>query len=188
MASYPKNRLSIADFYDFAQRPENAQRHLELIDGEVVDVPSNILASTIAIRIATLITMWLMQSNSDGNVSGADGGYVIEGHVFVPDVAFYRDFPKAKGFSQTPPLLAVEVISDPGSHSEQAELRRKLSIYRNADVVVWVVDFEAKQIEVHFPDNRIEIYDESMMMPGGDILPGFELAVKDVFPEEPSDD
>jgi len=27
-----------------------------------------------------------------------------------------------------------------------------------------------------------------MMMPGGDILPGFELAVKDVFPEEPSDD
>ena len=40
MASYPKNRLSIADFYEVAQRPENAQRHLEFIDGEVVDVPS----------------------------------------------------------------------------------------------------------------------------------------------------
>lgn len=185
MASYPKNRLSIADFYDFAQRPENAQRHLELIDGEVVDVPSNILASTIAIRIATLITMWLMQSNSDGNVSGADGGYVIEGHVFAPDVAFYRDIPRAKGFAQTPPLLAVEVISDPGSSTEQSELRRKLSIYRNADVVVWVVDFVAKQIEVHYPDNRIEIYGESMTLLGGDILAGFELAVKDIFPEQP---
>lgn len=185
MASYPKNRLSIADFYEVAQRPENAQRHLEFIDGEVVDVPSGIYASVIAVRVATCIIQWQRDTDQVGYITGAGGGYIIEGHVFAPDLGFLLDFPTSKGFAQTPPLLAVEVISDPGSHSEQAELRRKLSIYRRADVVVWVVDFEAKQIEVHHPDNRIEIFDESMTLLGGDTLPGFEMVVKDVFPEEP---
>lgn len=188
MASIFPQYLSIDDFYEFAQHPEYEGRHLELIGGEVVETSTNTYASVVAVRIATGIMQWQRDLGQRGYVTGAGGGFIVEGNVIAPDVAFTRDFPSATSFAQTPPLLAVEVISDPGSSTEQSELRRKLSIYRNADVVVWVVDFEAKQIEVHFPDNRIEIYGESMTLPGGDILPGFELAVKDVFPEQPQSD
>jgi Uma2 family endonuclease len=182
MALSSRHKTTIADFEAFVNLPENADARFELINGEIIDVPSNPLASVIAMRIVGFIFMFLQKGKADGHVSGEGGGFIIDGQVFAPDVAYMRDLPTNKGFENQPPLLAVEVISDPNNGNEQIDLRRKLAHYRNAGVVAWVVDYIARKVEVHLPDNTVSLYDDTMTIPGGDVLPGFELPVKDIFP------
>lgn len=176
--------MTVEDFYVFANQPGNADRRYELINGEVVEVPSNPYVSVIAARIVGFLSIFLFNNKAKGHISGADGGFIIDGQVFAPDVAYIRDLPTNKGYEQVPPLLAVEVLSDPKSNTEQSDLRRKLGHYRRAGVVVWVVDYVARKIEVHLPDNTVKIYADEDKLTGEDFLPGFELAVKDIFPAE----
>jgi Uma2 family endonuclease len=185
MAVQLKQRTTLAEFEAFVERPENLDKRFEFIDGEIVDVPSNPYVSKIAGWILTALNLFLREHDL-GHVTGADGGYVVNGEIYAPDVAYisYERQPELaqKGYNPTPPELAVEVISDPHNSAEQSNLRRKLAHYRRADVLVWVVDYEARRVEVHTPDNLVQLYDESMTLTGGSILPGFELPVKDVFP------
>ena len=184
MASVSREKTTQAAFEAFVQRPENAEKRFELIDGEIIEVPSNPFVSVIAVRIAAFLSLYLMQSKHEGHVTGEGGGFIIAGQIFAPDVAYMRDLPTSKGYETTPPALAVEVISDPGNNAEQTDLRRKLAHYRRAGVVVWVVDYVARRVEVHLPDNTVTLYDEESTLTGGDVLPGFELAVKDIFPSQ----
>ena len=179
-----KKEVSIAKFQAFVERAENLEKRVELINGEIVEVPSNPFVSVIAARIITFISLYVMQNERAGHISGADGGFIIDGQVFAPDVAYMHELPTNKGFGQQPPLLAVEVISDPQSNTEQTDLRRKLVHYGRANVVVWVVDYVAQQVEVHAPDEHVKLYDATMALTSEAILPGFELPVKDIFPDQ----
>ena len=49
---------------------------------------------------------------------------------------------------------------------------------------VWVVYPETREVEVHAPGQTTQILGIDATLDGGDILPGFSLAVKDVFPEQ----
>lgn len=176
---------TLAAFEAFVRRAENLDKHLEWINGEVVEVPSNPYVSVIASRIITFINMFLMRENGlSGYVSGEGGGFVIEGQVFAPDVAYMASLPTDQGFEPSPPLLAVEVISDPHSNTEQGQLRRKLMYYQRAEVLVWIVDYMARQVEVHTPNESSYILGNDDRLTGGKVLPSFELPVKDIFPEE----
>jgi len=183
-----KKNMTIAEFQAFVERLENADKRFELIDEEITEMPSNPLVSVIAMRIVGFFFIFLQQSKIGGHVSGEGGGFIINGQVFAPDVAYMRDLPTNKGYEQTPPLLAVEVLSDPTSSTEQTDLRRKLWHYKQSGVTTWVVDYLAQQIEVHPPDGPVQLYDNTMTLPGGDILPGFELPVKDIFPQAEQSD
>ncbi|MEO0560561.1 MAG: Uma2 family endonuclease [Chloroflexota bacterium] len=178
-----KKAITVSEFQTFVERDENREGRFELIDGEIVDVPSNPLVSVIAMRIVGFIFMFLQQRKVDGHVSGEGGGFIIDGQVFAPDVAYVRDLPTDKGFEHQPPLLAVEVISDPGNNAEQTDLRRKLAHYMRAGTLVWVVDYVARQVEVHQPGERVVLIGETGKLTAEGILPGFELAVSDIFPQ-----
>jgi len=175
--------VTVSEFQTFIKRPENRERRFELMDGEIVEMPSNPFASVIAIRIAALLSIYLMQSQHEGYVTGEGGGFIINGQVFAPDVAYMRNLPTSKGFGEHPPLLAVEVISDPTSSAEQTDLRRKLVHYRAMGITVWVVDYLTQRVEVHQADGSMQIYDDTMTLVPGDILPDFTLPVKDIFPK-----
>lgn len=176
--------ITIEEFEKFAQRTENTGKRFELVDGEILEVPSNPFVSVIANLISFYIRLFLKNNDLPGHVTGEGGGFIIDGQVLAPDVAFVRDLPTNKGYEQTPPLLAVEVLSDPTSSTEQTDLRRKLAHYRNAGVIAWVVDYIARTVEVHLPDNTVTVYDEQGTLTGGDALPDFQLAVSEIFPDE----
>jgi Uma2 family endonuclease len=184
MAVQLRQHTTLAEFEAFVERPEKLDKRFEFIDGEIVDGPSNPYGSKIAGWILTALNLFL-RDHDLGHVTGAGGGYRVNGEVYAPDVAYIsyeRQSELAqKGTNPTPPELAVEVISDPHNSVEQSNLRRKLAHYRRADVLVWVVDYETRLVEVHTPDNLVHLYDESMILAGSSILPGFELPVKDVF-------
>jgi Uma2 family endonuclease len=188
MVTSVKQKMSAEAFDRFAQRPENAEKILELIAGEVLEVPSNPYVSMIAGLILTALNLYL-RKNPLGQVTGEAGGYRVGGERYAPDVAYisYARQPELarSGYNPNPPDLAVEVISDPESWEEQRQLRIKLSSYQAAGVLVWVVNPEEQLVEVHQAGQFIDFVDIGGTLTGGDVLPGFELAVKDIFPAPP---
>jgi Uma2 family endonuclease len=187
MAVQIKPQMSVTEFDEWAQRPENVERLYEYIGGEVVEVPSNPYVSKIAGRILTMIGVYLM-THDIGHVTGEAGGYMVSGERYAPDVAFisYARQPELaqSGYNPNPPELAVEVVSNSASREEQQMLRRKITGYLGAAVVVWVVDPASRAVEVHRPGAAAQVLDENATLDRENILPGFELPVKDIFPQQ----
>ena len=186
-----RKTMTVTEFEAFINELGNTHTRFELIDQEVVEVPSNPLASEIAVLISFFIRLFLRENNIKGHITGEGGGYIINGHVFAPDVAYLsherQSALHSKGFNPIPPELAVEVISDPSNSAEQTDLRRKLAHYRVAGVVTWVVDHATRHVEVHLPDGSMSVLNETMTLSGGDVLPGFALPVHEIFPANDGD-
>lgn len=51
-------------------------------------------------------------------------------------------------------------------------------------VVAWVVNAEERIVEVHQPGRAPRLLTAADTLEGGDILPGFSLAVKEIFPAQ----
>ena len=77
------------------------------------------------------------------------------------------------------PDLAVEVIS-PGN--TKAEMERKLKDYFKAGVtLVWYVYPTTQSIHVFRSPSDVRELTGEMILGGEDVLPGFEVVVKNVF-------
>ncbi len=176
-------KVSLAEYEAYLEHNDE-DRVFELIGGEIVEVPSNPYVSMVAGWILTVLNVFVRE-NRLGYVTGADGGYMVNGDVYAPDVGFIslarQEKLVRKGFNPNPPDLAVEVISDPSSSKEQTTLRRKIVNYLAAGTVIWVVDADAETIEVYVSGQRTQIYGVGDTVPGGAVLPGFELDVTAVF-------
>lgn len=161
----------------------------EYVTGEIYKVPSNPYVSAMAGSFAFYIIDYLRKSNIAGHVTGAAGGYKIGGERFAPDVAFVsaakQDELTKKGYNTYPPDLAVEVISDPNNRREQTKLRQKLTSYLNAGVLVRIVDPEAETVEVYQAGQVTQIIDAEGTLEGGEVLPGFALPLREIFPKKP---
>lgn len=174
---------TVEAFEAFVDLPENADRLFEYIGGEIVEVPSNSYSSKIAITIATYIRMFMFE-NDMGHVTGEQGGYVVMGERYAPDVAFisYERQPilSSTGYNPIPPDIAVEVVSSTRK-SESQKLTIKLSNYLAAGTMVWIVRLESKAVEIHQAGKAAQSLDETGIIDGGEILPGFTLKVSDIF-------
>jgi Uma2 family endonuclease len=179
------------DFDQFAELPENDDKLLEFIGGEIVEVPSNAYASSISSRISYFFTAHIIQNNIPGHVTGEAGGFMVSGERYAPDVAFISALKQPelakRGYNPVPPDLAVEV-DFPSTGESRDNLRIKIANYLAAGTVVWVFVIEPKQVEVYVPGQPVKILGVSDTLDGGDVLPGFKLAVKEIFPEEKKDE
>ena len=177
-------KLTTADFRALEDLPENANRILELIEGEVIEKIPRFVLSKLAARIATYIGMYLLQ-NDIGHLTGADGGYVIsESDTFNPDVGYISKerlpvLPEREVL--VPPDFAVEVKSPTDT---RRALRRKAEKYLESGTrLVWLVFPESRTVEVYVPDKDDVPKGMDEILDGGEVLPGFQLAVKDIFPD-----
>jgi Uma2 family endonuclease len=175
-------RATVEEFDQFVQLPENADRLFEYVGGEIIEVVSNNYSSEIAARILIEIGIFVKNKNM-GRVTGADGGYMVSGERYIPDTAFIsrekQPEPSHEAYNPTPPDLAVEVLSP---SNDLSDIRIKLVNYLNAGTVVWLVDPDKKQVEVYAPGQakKLGLNDT---LDGGDVLPGFTLPVKAIFPD-----
>lgn len=174
--------LSVDEFDAFALLPENSGRLFEFIGGEIHEVVSSPESSLIAFRIGGFIFVYL-SANDIGQATGSDGGYRIGKERYIPDIAFisYARMPKVQseaGYVPVPPELAVEVLS-PNNTSD--EVRVKVSGYLSVGTVVWVVNPHKQVVEVHMPGQPALVLKSGDTLDGGDILPGFTLAVDAIF-------
>lgn len=173
--------ITDAEFDRFVALPENRDRNFEFIAGEIVEVVSNRKASYEAMKIMGRISVHV-DDNYLGRYTGADGGYVVSGEKYIPDGAFtsYARQLMAPDVAYNPiaPDLAIEVLS-PGN--TEIEMTRKIGNYLAAGTVVWVADPDQKTIDVYTPGQPRKTLRVGDFLEGGDVLPGFRLAVANIF-------
>jgi Uma2 family endonuclease len=172
---------TLEEFDRLIELPENADKRLEFIDGEIIEVPSNPYSSQIAMLFVYFIQHYLMQKPI-GFLTGEGAGYMIGGWRLSPDVAYVskarQESLAKRGYNPIAPDLVVEVVSPT---DEQWQIRRKLGIYGQAGVFVWLVYPERKIVELYAPNEPVVIMDENSVLNGGDILPGFTLSPSDIW-------
>jgi Uma2 family endonuclease len=179
------SRLVDGDEFDqFVNRPENAARNFELIAGEIVEKRvSSPRSSAIGAFIAGLLAVFVRQQGL-GRVTGADGGYKVNGERYIPDAAYVS---KARqpalpddAYNPLPPDLAVEVLSPT---NDDEEMRVKVAHYLAAGTVVWVVNPDKQRVEVYVSGQPPQILSANDTLTGGSVLPGFTVAVSEIFAE-----
>jgi len=177
--------MTAEQFDEFIQRPDLGDAIYEMIGGEIVEVPSNTFVSDIASNIIAFLKNYVRAAGFIGYVSGEAGGYWIGGERFAPDVAYISKARQPElaqhGYNPNPPELAVEVISDENNAEEQRNLTRKLGSYLAVGTVVWIVYPFSKLVDVHVPGQATRTLGLDDTLDGGEVLPGFTLAVKDIF-------
>ncbi len=184
-----KKLMTSAEFREFTQQPQNANKLWERIDGEIFEVmATNPYSSSLAGEIYFHFKTYLRQ-NPIAHATVADGGYdITDDDTFAPDVAIILKsrqptLPK-EGFNPIPPDLAVEVISPSDLRNRKERIDAKLEKYKAARVpLLWLVYATRQEVEVYQPDKMMQILGINGILDGSDVLPGFMLAVKDIFAE-----
>ena len=163
-------------------------RLCELVDRVLVEKAMSYRESCLAGAIVALLRAFVIPPNL-GLVSAADGMMrLFPGLVRIPDVAFasWVRFPDRRvprePIPSLVPDLAVEVLS---SSNTPAEIARKFREYFAAAVrLVWIVDPEARTVAVFTsPDQPDGTLTEEQTLDGGDVLPGFNLPLRELFAE-----
>lgn len=158
----------------------------ELIDGVLVEKPVGARESLLGVYLGSLILRHI-EPYDLGVVLGADGFIrVDEGLLRAPDVTFIPwssfpggELPENEAFWSVAPGLIVEVLS-PGN--TDAEIDRKLiELFSAGCKLAWVIDPAAKTARVYTSPKRFKELDESGILDGGKVLPGFKLPLADLF-------
>jgi len=132
--------------------------------------------------------LWaFVQATDLGRVCAAETGFLLARNpdtVRAPDVAFVRKDrlrgPPGRAFFEGPPDFAVEVVAATESLRE-AHDKARCWLDHGASLV-WVVDPEAETVTVHRPGAEPRTFGNGDVLDGGEVLPGFTLAVDMVWP------
>jgi Uma2 family endonuclease len=177
----------IEEFNAFCDLPENADRHFELYDGQIVEKDmAGMKSSAVSMEIARLIGNFAAATKPRiGWLTDAQGSYTInEANHFMPDIGFIlkaRMSELIESASPVAPDLAVEVLSPT---DRLRRLQRKAELYMvNGSRLVWLVIPKTKQVMVYAVGDELLVLNAEDTIDGGDVLPGFSCRVADFFPE-----
>ncbi|MDX1991894.1 MAG: Uma2 family endonuclease [bacterium] len=106
----------------------------------------------------------------------------------IPDILFYAADRLAEYRLEIPdwerrlyelvPDLVIEIVSPNDSYSD---IDAKVDLYMGDDVhLIWVCDPQRRKVRVHTPEGEATLSGDAKLT-GGDILPGFEVALPDLF-------
>ncbi|MBI5667383.1 MAG: Uma2 family endonuclease [Chloroflexi bacterium] len=185
-----EHRYTREDLRALYDQPENAEKRFELLNGEIIEVPS---ASPIHNAIVAAIFYFLygfVYRNQLGFVFGDSTTYVLpNGDELIPDVSFIskerQGWPLPKEFEFAPDL-AVEVASP--SNSERQLLEKAESFLESGTKIVWLVFADSRSVYVcrRNADGSLILRKVSGdgALAGEDVLPGFTLPLRDIFPPQ----
>ena len=170
---------TMEEFKEFVSRPENADRLFELINGAIIEVsPGRTRNSGFGILVSASVLNFCRAHNIPCYISGADGAYDINGNTVAPDFAYKRtplsdDYP-----DPAPPLWVLEVVSPT---DKAPDIRDKREIYEQAGILLWEMYPKRQSIDVYAPGQKKRTFRIDDTLDGGDVLPGFRLAVRELF-------
>lgn len=162
-------------------------RLCELIDGVLVEKAMGFGESLLAVYIASLLHGFV-RPRKLGLVAGPDGMMRLSsGLVRIPDVSFvsWKDIPGGKvpkePIPRLAPTLAVEVLSD--SNTPEEIKRKRREFFKAGTKLMWVVDPKTRVVTVWTSVRKSFELTEADTLDGGAVLPGFKLALCDLFAE-----
>jgi len=166
--------------------PDDGFRY-ELVRGELRRMnPAGNVHGRIAVRITWRLAQHV-EENRLGTVYAAETGFKLATNpdtVRAPDVAFVsrarvEAIGEVEGFWPEAPDLVVEVIS-PGDG--YADIEEKVFDWLDAGTkMVVVINPRQRSATVYKSPTDIAALAEADVLDGGDVVPGFELAIRNIF-------
>ena len=179
----------VHDLWHLVCQAENADKHFELIDGELFEMsPPGWEHGTLAGEIYHYFRLFDPERKL-GTPTVETGFYPAEDRstLLSPDVAF-TSIARAperifKKWAPMMPDLAVEVVSPSNT---MPQVRRKAAIFlQHGTQLVWIVIPDNKGVEVCRLDAegkiQSEIVGENSTLSGESVLPGFNLKLSLLF-------
>ncbi len=183
--------ISAESFFEIVDSPGYEDRSIELVAGEIVEMskPSGLhgqITFLLSLKIGNHVF-----DNELGIVTAAETGFILERNpdgrdtVRALDIAFL-------GSASVPavlpdqlvgvaPDLAVEVVSP---SNEAADIRLKTRQLLNAGTtMVWIVYPDLRIVDIHTRSGA-KTLEAGDALTGGDVLPGFEIPVREIFPAQ----
>jgi Uma2 family endonuclease len=179
-----QNKLyTVAEFEQFIAEPRNRERTFELVYGEIVEkMPTQVHAAIVHL-LSGFLFMYLARNPIGWAL--VEARYQMPGdeeNARVPDLSFVLDRNRAlveKGAAPYMPDLAVEVQSPDDSLKAMGDKARYY--LANGSRMVWLIYTEKRLVEVLTPNDR-QLLKEDDTLTGGEVLPGFQVTVRDIFP------
>ncbi|MBI5667178.1 MAG: Uma2 family endonuclease [Chloroflexi bacterium] len=173
---------TVEDLEAFAALPENRDRRFELINGEMVEKVPTQEHGLLALKFGSRLLLFVEQ-NKLGRV-GVEIRHQLPDdphNALLPDISFYADVATpivTRGAVPRLPDLVVEIKSPDDSYKAMHD---KADYYLAHGVRMVVLLYPEKRlVEVRTPDDRQLLMDGDTF-DGGDVLPGFTLAVSEMF-------
>lgn len=175
--------MTAAQSEAFIVRAENADRLLELINGEIVEkVPTEEHGLIVGNIYAPLRAFVKPRKLGRVTIEELHRPPDDDENAVLPNLSFRSDPASPlvrRGTIPVMPDLAVEV--QPPSQSQDFLVEKAAYYLANGTRLVWLVFPTRRVVEVHRPGGQVEIFTEADTLSGGDVLPGFELPVRDIF-------
>ena len=166
---------------EFLRLLDTEEQRVELIHGEVVDMPSGGPAhERVKANLNEILVPWLKQHRA-GKVY-AESAYRLDDHlVLVPDLSVLNNERlnrKIEVQLRDAPDLAIEVVS-----SETADrLQTKIRLYfKHGSKGVWSVFLGSRTIQINHANGRIDTLEQDQILQDPDALPGFSTPVSAIF-------
>ena len=174
-----------ATMEDVTRLRDTEGRLYELVDGTLVEKAMGWQESL----LAGVLLHWLhvyLDDNPLGVATGADGMTRLFGDtVRGPDVAFvaWQRLPQGQ-IPRAPipdlvPNFVVEVLSPSNTYAEMSRKRRE---YFQAGVqLLWMVDHRSRTVTVFRSALDATVCSEDQVIDGGDVLPGWQVNIGELF-------
>lgn len=176
----------VDDLWELYCQRSNDHLRFELIDGEIIEMsgPGGV-HGRIAIRLGRYLDIFSEERNL-GIVTAETGYHPAHDryNLLLPDVAFisFERAPDPFPDRLVPalPEIAVEICSPSNT---MTELREKAQRYlRFGSKLVWIIQPQERSVEIHRPQKPPETRGSGDSLSGEDILPGFALELRRLFP------
>jgi Uma2 family endonuclease len=168
--------------------PENKDKLFELVNGVLIEVPPpRHIHQRIVALLNRALTAYLLQHDLGLLYTDNTGYELPDGSVVMPDLSFVaneRMIPPEIEMDFAPDL-AIEVVSPSNLPTEMRDKVR--SFLTSGTKQVWVIYPNEREIDVAVlqADGSIayKTYGIRDTLTGDDVLPGFSVAVADIFPK-----
>ena len=183
--------VSAEGYLEIVGSQEYVDRIVELVEGEIVlmSKPSG-LHGQITMLLGAKIFNYATE-NGLGIVTAAETGFLLERNpdgrdtVRGLDIAFIRS-ERAPGvlpdhLVEIAPDLVVEVVSPSNKVVDMQRKIRQLLVAGTA--LVWIVHPDTRTVEIRTRAGA-KTLEEGDTLNGGDVLPGFEIPVRKIFPAQ----
>jgi Uma2 family endonuclease len=179
------SRLTTAE--ELLALDDDHRRH-ELVAGFVVsEPPASFRHGAVAAEVFARLIEFVKQEDL-GRVVSTETGFLLGRNpdtVRAPDISFVsrsrvERAGTFRGFFPGPPDLAVEILSP---SERPADVHAKIGDYLAAGTrIVWVIDPSRRQVRVYRSLLQPIALDETKLLEGDEVLPGFSVRVARLFP------
>ncbi|NER99816.1 MAG: Uma2 family endonuclease [Symploca sp. SIO1B1] len=165
---------------------EHPDYRMELVDGDITIMsPSGYESDEVAAAVTAKIWGWV-RPRKLGRVTGSSAGFELpNSDVRAPDVSFVlaeRMRRTTRSFAELAPDLMVEVKSPTDSLSA---LRKKIQGFLSQGTKVGIlINPEKHRIEIYRLGEEVMVLGDGDFLTIPDLLPGFEVAVSDLWSPE----